>query len=300
MLRKRESASVPTPTMSEPRYEVRELIAKGGLGSVFKAWDHLERREVALKRVRVEDTGGHGVAVDRMVREARLQAALHHPNIVAIHDTGVDKLGGYIAMELVRGETLEARVSRGRMSLGDFESLARQTLSGMAAAHAKGIVHLDLKPENLMLQPQATGRGFQVKILDFGLAKIHLPAQREHKPCPKGLFGSVYFMAPEQFENATVDARADVYALGCVFYHALTQKVPFEGETSPQVIVAHRYHRLTPLVELRPDLPAPLLGWVGRLLSRLPADRPGSAAEALREYEAVVAQTAAMAERTEN
>lgn len=284
-----ESGSL-RPVMIDQRYEVRDLIAEGGLGSVFKAWDHQEAREVALKRIRAEDVGGFGAAVDRMVREARLQSALRHPNIVAIHDTGVDKCGGYIVMELIQGDTLEAVVGRGKMNPGDFDSLVRQTLAGMTAAHAKSIVHLDLKPENIMLQPQAgTGGGFQVKILDFGLAKIHLPAQREHKPRPKGLFGSVYFMAPEQFENTTVDTRADIYALGCVFYHALTQKVPFEGDTSPQVIVSHRYHRMTPLADLRPDLPAPLVQWVERLMSRLPTDRPASSAEALREYEQVAA-----------
>lgn len=282
--------------MIDQRYEVRELIAHGGLGSVFKAWDHQEAREVALKRIRVEDTGGFGAAIDRMVREARLQSALHHPNIVAIHDTGVDKDGGYIVMELIQGETLEAVVGRSRMKTGDFDSLVRQTLAAMAAAHAKGILHLDLKPENIMLQPQpqpgsngarGSSASFQVKILDFGLAKIHTPAyaQREHKPRPKGLFGSVYFMAPEQFENGPVDFRADIYALGCVFYYALTQQVPFEGDTSPQVIVAHRYHRLTPLATLRPDLPASLAAWVELLLARQPADRPASLNEALQEYE---------------
>lgn len=274
--------------MIDQRYEVRELIAEGGLGSVFKAWDHQAAREVALKRIRVEDTGGFGAAIDRMVREARLQSSLSHPNIVAIHDTGVDKCGGYIVMELIQGETLESAISRGKMNPADFKSLVEQTLAGMAAAHAKGIVHLDLKPENIMLQPHPNGGGrFQVKILDFGLARIHSPVQREHKPRPKGLFGSVYFMAPEQFENTPVDLRADIYALGCVFCYALTQKVPFEGDTSPQVIVSHRYHRLTPLAELRPDLPTPLVHWVERLISRLPADRPTSAAEALREYEAM-------------
>ncbi|MGV3661418.1 MAG: serine/threonine-protein kinase [Prosthecobacter sp.] len=279
--------------MSDPRYEVRELIAKGGLGSVFRAWDTQEGRPVAIKRIQAEDVGGFGAAVDRMVREARLQSALCHPNIVAIHDTGVDQAGGYIVMELIQGDTLENAVRRKALSVGEFDSLVRQTLAGMSAAHQKGIVHLDLKPENLMLQPQPeAGGSFQVKILDFGLAKIHAPAQREHKPRPKGLFGSVYFMAPEQFEIAVVDARADIYALGCVFYYALTQKVPFEGDTSPQVIVAHRYHHLTPLAALRPDLPASLVQWVERLISRLPADRPASLEEALQGYVQAVAAPA--------
>jgi serine/threonine protein kinase len=106
-----------------------------------------------------------------------------------------------------------------------------------------------------------------------------------------GLLGSVYFMAPEQFEGSAVDVRTDLYALGCLFYYALTQQHPFGGETKPQVMVAHLHHRTQPLGALRPDLPAPTVQWVEWLINRLPANRPGSAAEALRAYEKVAAKT---------
>ena len=278
-LRAEMSAQQEEEQQQQQRYEIRGLIAKGGLGAVFHAWDRQQGRDVALKRIRT--------AADPTLREARLQSALRHPNIVAVHDSGVDSGGGYIVMEFIQGGTLEAAISRGPMSLGDFDALARQTLAGLGAAHAQGILHLDLKPENIMLQPQAPGGGFQVKILDFGLARPHLPAQQEGQPRPQGIFGSVHYMAPEQFENTPVDARADIYALGCVFYHALTQQPPFQGDTSPQVIVAHRHHRRAPLATLRPDLPAPLAGWVETLLNRHPADRPANAAEALHAYESL-------------
>lgn len=274
------------PKMSY-RYEVRELIAEGGLGSVFKGWDRELGREVAVKRIRTAPGQDFGAAVDRLVREARQQAALRHPNIVAVYDAGVDREGGFIVMELVRGGNLEEAIQRSALTLAEFDSLVRQVLAGLGEAHRQGIIHLDLKPENIMLQPEGDGN-FQVKILDFGLAQNYHAAPRHEKPQRKGLFGSVFFMAPEQFEKGPVNVRADLYALGCIFYYALTQKLPFAGDTSPQVIVAHRHHRVAPLAPLRPDLPPGTIQWVESLMSRLPADRPPTLPDALRSYLATV------------
>lgn len=266
------------------RYEVLGQIAEGGLGAVFRARDRQSGREVALKRLRADKAEGQGTTVAHLLHEARQQSRIHHPGIVAVHEAGVDADGGFIAMELVLGETLEAIVQRGALPPGDFDSLVRQSLEAMAAAHEAGLIHLDLKPENLMLQPLAAG-GFQVKILDFGLARTTASPALECPPTArKGLLGSVHFMAPEQFENTPPDERTDIYALGCVFYQALTQKPPFDGETSPQVIVAHRHHRLEPLARLRPNLPSSLTRWVEWLISRQPADRPATMKEALHTY----------------
>ncbi|MFC5454104.1 serine/threonine-protein kinase [Prosthecobacter fluviatilis] len=270
------------------RYELLAPIAEGGTGSVYKARDLQTGSEVALKRVLTCKTGGCGTAVDALIREAQQQSALQHPNIVAVHDFGLDAEGGYIVMELVRGETLEAMVMREALKTADFDALVRQTLEGMRAVHARGILHLDLKPGNLMVRRLPDG-GLQVKILDFGLAQT-LPRGKTQTPLPaSGLPGSVHFMAPEQFERAPADARMDIYALGCLFYYALTQRHPFEGETKPQVMVAHLHHRTQPLGTLRPDLPASTVQWVERLMSRQPADRPASISEALRDYETPMA-----------
>lgn len=269
------------------RYELLAPIAEGGLGSVFKARDRETGREVAVKRVQAGKTGGCGVALDALIREARQQAALHHPNIATVYDFGVDAEGSFIAMELVPGGNLEDAIMREALTMADFDSLVRQTLAGMSAAHSRGIIHLDLKPGNLMI-PRLPDGSLQVKILDFGLAKnTRQPAQRTRDP-HAGLPGSVHFMAPEQFEHGAVDARADVYALGCVFYYALTQRHPFEGELAPQVIVAHLHHRTQPLASLRPDLPAALVHWVEHLISRQPDNRPASAKEALDAYPGVI------------
>jgi len=274
------------------RYELIAPIAEGGLGTVFRARDRQLGREVAVKRLRMDKANDLGTAMDMLIREAQQQSTLQHPNIVTVYDAGVDEEGGFIVMELVKGETLEDIIMRGALTLEDFDSLVRQVLEGMSAAHEQGIIHLDLKPGNLMVQRLNTGR-FQVKILDFGLAKTAQQPVQQETGEPGGLFGSVHFMAPEQFERADVDVRTDIYALGCTFYYALTQKHPFSGDTNPQVMVAHLYHRLTPLAALRPDLPANLVQWVCWLINRDPANRPASIADALQVYTNTTAQTSA-------
>ncbi len=274
------------------RYELIAPIAEGGLGTVFRARDRQLGREVAVKRIRMDKANDLGTAMDMLIREAQQQSALQHPNIVTVYDAGVDEEGGFIVMELVKGETLEDIIMRGALTLEDFDSLVRQVLEGLSAAHEQGIIHLDLKPGNLMVQRLNTGR-FQVKILDFGLAKTAQQPVQQDTGEQGGLFGSVHFMAPEQFERADVDVRSDIYALGCTFYYALTQKHPFSGDTNPQVMVAHLYHRLTPLAALRPDLPANLVQWVCWLINRDPANRPASIADALQVYTNTTAQTSA-------
>lgn len=262
------------------RYEILGQLAEGGRGTVFRARDRESGREVAIKRVRADQMERNSAAVQTLIHEARQMALLHHPNIVQVHDSGVDDEGGFIVMELVAGETLEDVIMRGALSLEDFDSLVRQVLGGMMAAHEQGVIHLDLKPGNIMIHRQPDG-GLQAKILDFGQAQT--PQSEESRPA--GAVGSVYFMAPEQFERTAVDARTDIYALGCLFYYALTQKYPFDGETAPQVMVSHLYNRTQPLAGLRPDLPAPTVQWIEWLIRRLPSERPASLVQAWQAYE---------------
>lgn len=264
------------------RYELLAPIGEGGMGTVFKARDRRTGRVVALKRLRA-DQATDAAAIDRFLHEARLLSELRHPNIVEVLDAGVEDGIAFMAMEFIQGETLDAVVKPAALKPEAFDSLVRQTLAGMSGAHTAGVLHLDLKPENLMLSPRPEG-GFQVKILDFGLAR----GVNDGVEPADGLPGSVFFMAPEQFQRGAVDARADVYALGCVFYHALTQRHPFEGELAPQVVVSHLRHWVKPLAPLRPDLPVATIQWIERLISRQPADRPASAKEALDAYPGVI------------
>jgi serine/threonine protein kinase len=263
------------------RYELLCPIAEGGLGTVFRARDRQTGHEVAVKRTRADKADA--AAVQALLQEAALQSRLHHPGIATVLGSGSDAEGAYLVLELLPGESLEEALARAPLAAADFDALVRQVLAAVAAIHAEGLLHLDLKPGNLMLH-RAPGGGLQVKIIDFGLA---VPLSPEHAaPAPVGLPGSVFFMAPEQFRKEPLDARSDLYALGCVFYYALTQRHPFEGELSPQVVVAHLHHRTQPLASLRPDLPAHITRWVEWLMRRQPTQRPASAADALQVYAA--------------
>ncbi len=269
--------------MSQNRYEVLGKIADGGLGSVYKAYDRNLRREVALKRVRAETPEEADAQAEQLFAEARNLSTLQHPHIVTIFDVGKDEEGAYIVMELLKGETLEDIIGRGALNEYDFRELVTQSLEGMIAAHTSGLIHLDIKPQNFMVIWLPSGK-FQIKILDFGLAKITSQPTVQETDEDGAIMGSIYFMSPEQFERSPVDARTDLYALGCVYYYALTQHYPFQGETGPEVMASHMYHSLIPISQLRPDLPPFIHLWIEWLISRLPDHRPTSATEAFEAF----------------
>lgn len=269
--------------MSQDRYEVLGKLAEGGLGSVFKAYDRNLRREVALKRVRADSPEQAEQQADKLFEEARTISTLQHPHIVTVFDVGKDEEGAYLVMELLKGETLEDIIERGALNENDFRELVSQSLEGMVAAHSTGLIHLDIKPQNFMVIWLPSGK-FQIKILDFGLATIaHTPTLQETDE-DGAVMGSIYFMAPEQFERSPVDARTDLYSLGCVYYFALTQHYPFQGETGPEVMASHMYHSYIPLSQLRPDLPVFIREWVEWMMNRLPEHRPISASQAYEVF----------------
>ncbi|MEZ5303352.1 MAG: protein kinase [Verrucomicrobiales bacterium] len=181
-------------------------------------------------------------------------------------------------MELLKGEPLEKVIQRGALTAPDFSRVVEQTLEALIAAESAGMVHRDLKPANIMVIWLPSGK-FQIKILDFGLAALAEEAQG-------GLQGSIYFMAPEQFEKKPPDKRSDLYSLGCIFYCALAQRYPFQGENAAQVMASHLQHAALPLGRVRPDLPPWITDWVMWLISRQPDARPQSAKEALDAFRA--------------
>jgi hypothetical protein len=262
------------------RYQIKEKIGQGGLGEVFVALDSQLQREVALKRVKAAE----GQSPDDVLREAQVLSALQHPNILTVFDVGQDEAGPFVITELLRGETLEQVVARGPLRYEEFRLLAIQSLEGLVAAQAMSLVHRDLKPGNLMLIRHASGR-FQLKILDFGLAKFSRQASRQTEDQQSGIMGSIFFMAPEQFERLPLDGRTDLYALGCIFYFALTGRNPFDGETGPVVMASHLAHHVTPLGQLRPDLPPWACDWVMWFINRQPEHRPATAQEALDTFQ---------------
>ena len=266
--------------MSQQRYQVKGKIGQGGLGEVYLAQDTQLDREVALKRMKVPEDGNKDAISADLIREAKTLSALQHPNIVTVYDVGKDERGPFVVLELLKGETLDAVIDRGGMTLDDFKQVVMQTLEGLIAAQAVGLVHRDLKPGNIMVVWLASGK-FQIKILDFGLAKFGLKARPQTEDQGGGIFGSIFFMAPEQFERFPLDARTDMYSLGCIYYQILTTKHPFDGETGVEVMASHLQHHVAPLKQVRPDLPDWLCHWVMWLISREMDDRPADARMAL-------------------
>ncbi|WP_051945276.1 serine/threonine-protein kinase [Verrucomicrobium sp. BvORR106] len=263
------------------RYELLEQLGQGGSGVVYKATDLQLQRPVAIKRL-MRPAGASETHEDagQLRQEALSLSALQHPNIVTIHDIGTDEDGPYVVMEYLEGQTLEQVVEGAPLPLEEFTTLVQDTLGGLGAAHARGMLHRDLKPSNIMLVWLPTCE-MRFKLLDFGIAK-YCPAPTTQTTDVEGsVMGTVYFMAPEQFERGTLDQRTDLYSLGCSFYHALTGNYPFTADSAAGVMAAHLTHTPGPLAEWRPDLPTAVVDWVLRLMSRLPEDRPDSAAQAL-------------------
>ena len=219
-------------------FEIVDLLGRGGMGEVWRARDARLKREVAIKVLPA------GLARDpdriaRFEREARAASALNHPNIVVVHDIGCDHGIYWIASELVRGDTLRRTMGSGPVPAMRALDIAEQVASGLEAAHAAGLVHRDLKPDNIMVT-----RDGQVKILDFGLAKISsAEARAAHESTVTisqagVVVGTPAYMAPEQARGEPLDKRTDIWAFGCVFYEMLTGKRIFSGDTAADVLAA--------------------------------------------------------------
>ncbi|MGD9782067.1 MAG: serine/threonine protein kinase [Kiritimatiellia bacterium] len=271
----------PQNKLIADRYEIRQAIGSGGSGAVFQAWDTQLQRFVAVKRWNapeplLDDPEG----TERLWREAMTLAAIQHPNILTIHDFGMDEEGPYVITEFVDGETLESAVRRGPFDREAFAEAAQQTLEALIAAHQAGLIHRDLKPQNIMRTRLASG-AWQYKILDFGLARFVTQPTVQSLEGNTSIYGSIIYIAPEQLRHQPLDARTDIYAVGCVFYYMLSGQNAVEGDTIPALITSHLEHRVKPLSEWRPDLPAELCDWVMKALSFDPNDRFPSAAAAL-------------------
>ncbi|MCX7712578.1 MAG: serine/threonine protein kinase [Chthoniobacterales bacterium] len=268
------------------RYTIERSLGSGGLGEVFLAYDTCLDRWVALKRLRADLTGTVSAA-EQMIREARALAALQHGNVVTVYDCFLEDDQPWLVMEFVPGQTLDKILMESPLSYDDFLDVAKQCLEGLAAAHARGLLHRDLKPSNIIVAKDSHGRKV-VKILDFGLAKL-CPRPMEQSTDQSGaLFGSIHTMAPEQFEQHELDARTDLYALGCVLYECLAGRPPFDGQSPAEVMAAHLQHNYQPLAQLRPDIPQPICTWVERLFARLPSERPANSRQALGILQAIM------------
>jgi len=274
--------------MSE-RYEIRGRLGSGGMSTVYRAFDTLMSREVAIKRLLpLDQTNLNETAAAALEREAGALARFQHANVVSVYALEEDADGPYVVMEYVDGENLHVVMESGVLSWNDFRGVARQCLDPLVAAGEMGLLHRDLKPGNIMLTMTASER-FLVKILDFGLAKFSQAPSTQTLDQKGAFLGSIDFIAPEQLELRPLDQRTDLYSLGCVLYYALVKESPFSGETPAETTTNHVRHRCRPIGERRPDIPPPVAEWLMRLIAREPDDRPDHAADALAQFDAAVA-----------
>jgi serine/threonine protein kinase len=262
-------------------YRVLKVLGTGAMGVVFQAEDPQLRRLVALK-VMKPTLGASAEYHRRFLREARLAGSIEHEHIVTVYQVGEDRGVPYLAMQLLRGKTLEDRLQRagGRLPLPEVLRVGREIAEGLAAAHARGLVHRDIKPANVWLEEE---RG-RVRIVDFGLARGTEPdAQFTHAG---SVIGTPAYMAPEQAGGAAVDARCDLFSLGAVLYRAATGTSPFGDRDTLSILNALATRTPAPPHKIVPSLPRMFSGLVMRLLAKDPADRPQSAREVV---EAIVA-----------
>src|SRR5205085_7322520 len=254
-------------------YEIVSRLGAGGMGEVYLAHDPRLGRKVAIKLLAGE-INKRPDQVRRFVTEARAASALNHPNILTVHETDLGEGGiHYLVTEYVEGQTLRQRLYAGALEVREALDVAIQVASALAAAHQAGIIHRDVKPENIMLRPDGL-----VKVLDFGLAKLTgavsprvdtTAVTLDADLTPPGIvLGTPHYMSPEQARGLALDARTDVFSLGSVLYEMVTRRVPFDGATSTDLLAALLMAEPPPLATFVPGAPAELQRIVGKALRK--------------------------------
>jgi serine/threonine protein kinase len=260
----REAMAAVPPVLVD-RYEVGRLLGAGGMAEVFEGRDRLLARRVAIKVLRAQFARDPSFLI-RFKREAQAAVGLSHPNIVGVYDTGTEDGTPFIVMEFVDGRTLKEVIRAGRLYPTRAAEIAAEICNGLAAAHARGLIHRDIKPGNVMLTPDGN-----VKVMDFGIARAG------------AMPGTAQCISPEQAQGQTVDSRSDLYSVGCCLYEMLTGRVPFTGESPVAIAYRHVREDPTPPRMLNPDV-ATLLGAsleaiCLKAMAKLPDDRYQTAAE---------------------
>ena len=264
------------------RFELVDLIGKGGMSSVYKAHDRLLDRIVAIKILHPHYTQDEEY-VERFRREARSVAQLSHPNIVTVIDRGEDEGRQYIVFECVEGENLKQLVQRaGPLPVREALELALQMARALSFAHTRGLVHRDVKPQNVLLNADG-----QAKMTDFGIAR---EVDVQGVTITGTVLGTSEYIAPEQARGQQVDAQTDVYSLGVVLYELLTGSVPYDGDNFVTVALRHVNEPVPNVLELRPEVPARLAMAVERAMAKNPDDRFESMDELVGELEVCLAE----------
>ncbi len=254
------------------RYELAEVIGRGGMGAVYRAVDLVLGRTVAVKLLPATLADQDPTSVARFEREARAAAALSHPAVVAVYDTGADETARFIVMELITGRSLEAILrDEGPLDPDRATGIAARVADGLAAAHAAGIVHRDIKPANVMIASDGS-----VKVLDFGIARAMDSTTLTHSA---SVVGTAAYMSPEQALGQPADERSDIYSLGCVLYALLAGHPPFRGDGAAAILNQHANVAPGPLDTENSRVSSELGALVLQMLAKSPAERPQTAAE---------------------
>lgn len=263
-------------------YSILERLGAGGMGEVFLAHDERLDRKVAIKRIRLEKSSDPDRR-ERFLREARIAARLNHPAIVHIYDIQAEGESDCIVLEHVEGEDLRRLLRRGPLSVEKAVSIALDIALGLEEAHRQGIVHRDLKTENVLVTPSG-----HAKIADFGIAKRMLREGDEKSLTADGhVLGTCRAMSPEQARGEPVDHRSDLFSFGVLLYEALTGRSPFEAENELATLQRIVLHRQTPVREIREEVPEELSGLIDQLLQKDPRLRPRNAGEVVRSLQKI-------------
>lgn len=275
----------PIPKVTAPvsvhtrsaRYINEKPIGEGGTAVVCKAYDIRLNREVALKRFKPHAVNSKGEEEDYLA-EMESASRIRHHNVLSTFDADIDIQGRYIVMQLIDGLDLQKRTEQQLMG-DEFRDFALQAIDGLGATHQAGLVHLDLKPSNIMVTESDSGR-IHTTIIDYGKAR-RLPSEADPTP-PKGLglVGSIYFSSPEYICEQEVDERSDLYSLGCVFYYALTGKYPFNGDNTIQIMTSHMQGSVIDIRERLPSIDDETADAIMSLLKQEKSHRPRSTSEA--------------------
>ncbi len=266
------------------RYRLLELLGERETSSVYKAMHEAMDRVVAIKIIPAEFTGDDMVLA-RFEREAQAVGKLNHANVIAVHDVGTDpeSRAAYLIMDYIDGENLgQAIAKEGQIGVLRCLPIFLQICGALEHAHQAGIVHRNLKPNNIMLVTQGDLEDF-VKVIDFGLAKLFSDTHPAVTlTTPGEMLGDSTYISPEQAYGEPIDARSDIYSLGCVLYEALTGKQPFTGKTSLEVARRHRFERPRSFAEVRPDLYIP--DWLETIVSKAMAKDKAERFQSMQEF----------------
>ena len=274
--------AVASPPLPQPgqiigaKYRIEERIGRGGMGAVFRATHVVSQKAVAVKWMLRSASDEH--AHRRFLREARVAGRIDHPNVVNVFDLGQEGECGYLVMELLHGEALRARLERGPLQVAEAVDMLLPAMRGVAAVHRAGVIHRDLKPDNIFLCEGPDGTPREAKVLDFGVSAMTATDPTDPTLTKDGaVLGTPSYMSPEQLQSVRdIDARADVYSFGVILYETLTGKLPFDADSYPALVLAIVHGQPKPPTEVRSGLPREVERIVLRAIAKSREERYAS------------------------